>query len=215
VIPNWSLGTLKDPVVADPALAAREGLAGRFNILFAGVIGPAQNLDNVLEAAALLRDTPHIQFVIVGDGVDEPRLRATVAERGLGNVRFLGRRPETEMPALFALADALLVHLKDEPLFRATIPSKTLSYLASGRPIVSATAGDPAAVIEENGAGFTCPPGDPRKLADVVLRMARLPQAERDAMGRAGRQAYQQRYTPEILLDRYEEMFERTTRRAA
>ena len=96
-----------------------------------------------------------------------------------------------------------------------TIPSKTLAYLASGRPIVSATAGDPAAVVEESGAGFTCPPGDPRKLADTVLRMARLSRSERDAMGRAGRQAYLRHYTPEILLDRYEEMFERTMRRAA
>jgi glycosyltransferase involved in cell wall biosynthesis len=215
VIPNWSLGTPKDPVAPDGALAAREGLAGRFNILFAGVIGPAQDLDNVLEAAALLRDAPDIQFVVVGDGVDEPRLRAAAASRGLGNVRFLGRRPETEMPALFALADALLVHLKDHPLFRVTIPSKTLSYLASGRPIVSATAGDPAMVVEESGAGLTCPPGDPRKLADAVLRMARLSQTERDAMGRAGRHAYQTRYTPAVLLDRYEEMFERATRRAA
>src|SRR6185295_8264203 len=215
VIPNWSLGTPKDPVVPDPALAVREGFAGRFNILFAGITGPEQDLDKVLAAAALLRDAPDIQFVIVGDGVEEPRLRAAAAAQGLDNVRFLGRRPEAEMPGLFALADAVLVHLKDHPLFRMTIPSKTLAYLASGRPIVSATAGDPAAVVEESGAGFTCPPGDPRKLADKVLRMARLSQGERDAMGRAGRQAYLRHYTPEILLDRYEEMFERTMRRAA
>jgi colanic acid biosynthesis glycosyl transferase WcaI len=212
VIPNWDLGMSKAPMPADPGIADAEGLSGRFNIIFAGVMGPAQALHHVIDAAAQLQDMPLIQFVFIGDGVDEPRLQSIAKQRGLENVRFLGRRPESDMPGLFAHASALLVHLKDDPLFRITIPSKTLSYLASGRPIISATAGDPAAVVEESGAGLTCNPSDPGALAEAVRRFSRLSSDEREAMALAARRSYLSRYSREVLIGRYEALFEQVGR---
>src|SRR4030042_6316197 len=129
-------------------------MSSRFNVMFAGHIGEAQGLEVVLDAAILLRDLKDVQFVLVGDGVALPGLKQKAIDRGLNNVLFLGRYPQERMPALYALADVLLVHLKDDPLFRITIPHKTLAYLASGKPILAAVAGDTAKVVTEAGAGM-------------------------------------------------------------
>ena len=158
VIPNWADEALYRPMPPESTLAAEHGLAGQFNVVYAGNMGFAQALDTVIEAAQQLSDLPEVQFVFIGDGVDEARLRQMVAQRQVSNVRFLGRQPEERMLHFFALADLLLVHLKRDPLFEITIPSKTLAYMACSRPILMAVAGDAAGVVRDAGAGLTLRP---------------------------------------------------------
>jgi glycosyltransferase involved in cell wall biosynthesis len=207
VIHNWADEDVYRPVAPDPELARRWGLDGRFNVLFAGNIGPAQALGTVLDAAERLRDLPDVQMVFVGEGVDLAALTASAESRGLANVRFVPRQPPQAMPAFYALSDALLIHLRRDPLFEITIPSKTLAYLACGRPILCAVPGDAADVIERAGAGVTCPPEDADALAAVVRRLYAMPAAEREAMGAAGRAAYEAEYSQQGALDRYERLF--------
>lgn len=208
VIPNWADEDVYRPVPRDPALAREEGLEGRFNVVFTGNMGAAQGLGNVLDAAALLRDEPRVQLVLVGDGLEEPALRRRAEAEGLRNVRFLGRRPAAAMPALCALADVLLVHLRADPLFEITIPSKTISYLACGRPILTVGAGDPADVVTGAGAGVACPPGDPAALAASVRALMALDEGERDRLGRAAREAFLAHHTRAGLVSRYEALLE-------
>lgn len=207
LIPNWADDDLYYPLPPDPKLAQELGLNGRFNVMFAGNLGAAQGLEHVLAAAAQLRDLPAVQFVIVGSGLAEGVLRAQAESEGLTNVRFLGQQPASRMVNFFALADALLVHLRRDPLFDITIPSKTLSYLACGRPILSATSGDAADVVRQAGAGVVCPPEDAEALARAVRELYRMPAEQRRQLGDAGRQAYLQNYTRKVLVDRYEALF--------
>jgi glycosyltransferase involved in cell wall biosynthesis len=204
VIPNWADEEIYRPVPRDETLAAEHGLAGRFNVMYGGNLGAAQAMDNVLEAAVRLRDLPKVQFVLIGDGVDEVRLCEIAQERGLDNVRFIGRQPAERMPYFFALADALLVHLKRDPLFEITIPSKTIAYLACGRPILSCVAGDAAEVVQSAGAGLVCPPEDPAALAQAVRDLYAMSADQREAMGHSGRHAFLANYTRAVLVDRYE-----------
>lgn len=208
VIPNWADEDLYCPMAPDQALADRYGLAGRFNVVFAGNMGLAQALETVIEAAQRLGDLPAVQFVFIGDGVDEDRLQQMVAQRQLDNVRFVGRHAKECMPHFFALADVLLVHLKRDPLFEITIPSKTLAYMASGRPILMAVAGDAADVVRDAGAGLVCAPQDPEALADAVRTLYAMSAAERERMGQSGRRAFLKHYTQRVLMDRYEVLFE-------
>jgi colanic acid biosynthesis glycosyl transferase WcaI len=187
-IPNWVDTEFYRPRQYDRELAEEMQLAGRFNVVYAGAIGRAQGLDVALDAAELLRDLPDVQLVMVGDGTDLAALRQTAKDGGLTNVRFLGRHPESSMSRLFSAADVLLVHLRDEPLFRITIPHKIYTYMAVGKPVLAAAGGDAAATIEAAGAGLTCPPGDAEALAATVRRFHALSPAERNAMGRNGRQ---------------------------
>ena len=192
----------------DEEFGRTHALEGRFNVVFAGNIGTAQVLDVVLDAASSLGDLPLVQFVVLGDGVERARLEAAARERDLANVRFLGHRPGAEMPAFFAWADALLVHLKNDPLFSITIPSKTQAYLAAGRPILCGVAGDAADVVASAGAGLVFPPEDATALTDAVRRLAAMPSEAREAMGAAGARAAAEHFGQESLGDRYEALFE-------
>jgi len=208
MIPVWANTDLVQPLKPDPDLARQLGLDGHFNVMYAGSLGPAQDLDTVLDAADLLRDMPDIQFVFVGDGIELPRLIEIVKSRQLNSVSFLGHYPVQAMSGLYALADVLLLHLRDDPLFRITIPSKTYAYLASGKPVLAAVEGDAAEVVRSTGAGLPCPPSNPRMLADTVRRFYAMPPAERDRMGQNGRSAVYQSNDREYLVGQIAEMLD-------
>ena len=216
VVSNWVDPSTYHRAEPDLQLAQELGLAGRFNIMFAGNMGEAQGLETVIEAARLLqgdasadlsmtdREVQPPQFVLVGDGITLPRLQGLAAQYHLSNVRFLGRYPAQDMPRLYALADALLVHLKDDPLFRITIPHKTLAYLGSGKPIVAAVAGDVTDLILSIGAGLACAPEDPGALATAVRTFQLLPAGERQSMGERGIQAATTRFSRTALTGEIE-----------
>lgn len=212
VFPNWADERVYYPRPPDPARAAALGLTGRFNVVYAGNFGPAQDLRNVLRAASRLRDLPHVQFVLVGSGTDHEAIRREAATKRLDNVRVLDRQPETAMPGLYSLADVLLVHLKAHPLFDLTIPSKTQCYLASGRPILMACGGDAADIVRDASAGLVVPPGDPAALASAVRDFYAMPEEARAAMGRAGADYFSRHFTIDRRLDGYERVFQAVAR---
>jgi len=206
VISNWVDTELYRPVPPDPQLAQKHGLAGRFNVMYAGNIGQAQGLAVVLEAAELLADLPDLQFVLVGDGADLERLKAVTQERRLDNVKFLGSFAIEEMSGLYALSDVLLLHLRDDPLFRITIPHKIFAYLASGKPVLAAMAGDAANVVQASQAGLRCRPGDPQAMAETVRRLHGMPACQRQEMADNGRRAALRQYAKEYLVGKMIEM---------
>lgn len=200
VVSNWVDIDHYCPVAADTGLGAHLNLDGRFNVMFAGGMGKAQGLDTVMRAAELLRSNSRIQFVFVGSGVEAPHLRAMAANLGLDNVRFLGQYPEASMPAILALADVMLVHLRDDPLFRITVPHKIFTYAASGKPILCAVSGDAAELVKAIGGGLACPPGDPTALAAAVQEFYELPEQDRRDMGERGRKAAVELYSQPVLV---------------
>jgi len=208
VIPNWADEAIYRPVSPSRNLAEREGFSGYFNVIFAGNIGFAQGLETALSAAEMLSSIPEIQFTIIGDGVEAAELRTLVAERGMLNVRFLGRKPEEEMADYLALADVLLVHLRRDPLFEITIPGKTQAYLACGRPILMAVDGDAADVVRDAGAGLTCSPEDSAAMASGIRQLYGMDREKRVALGEAGRKAFLRQYRRSVLVERYVSLFE-------
>jgi colanic acid biosynthesis glycosyl transferase WcaI len=207
IIHNWADDNIYKPVPRDEGLAEKYGLKGRFNVIYAGNMGPPQGLENVIKAAAGLTDIPEFQFVLIGDGNERIRLEKSVRDRNLTNVRFISRQPGSQMPFFYALADGLLVHLLNNPLFDITIPSKTQSYLACGRPIIMSVGGDAAHLVEEAGAGVIARPSDPGDLARAVRALYGMVPADRDAMGISGRNYYLTNLTAKIQIEKYEDIF--------
>lgn len=163
----------------------------RFRVLFAGNMGKAQALDTVLEAARLLQSrASRVSFVMLGGGVEVARLRSKAAELELRNVQFLPPVPMAEVGTLLNAADALLVHLRDDPLFEVTIPSKTQAYMASGKPLLLAVRGDAAELIRRADAGVVAEPENAPALAAAADRLAGLSPPQLEAMGRRARQHY-------------------------
>jgi colanic acid biosynthesis glycosyl transferase WcaI len=92
--------------------------------------------------------------------------------------------------------------LRRDPAFAMTVPSKLQTYLACGRPVIAALDGEGARVLEESGAGLSCPADDPRALADAVLAFYRMPVSERKRMGDQGRVYFETEFERGILLQR-------------
>lgn len=206
VISNWVDQNTFFPATGDHDLAEKLELGDKFNVMFAGNIGEAQGLDTVLEAAERLRSLEEVQFVLVGDGIALPSLQGEAERRGLVNVRFLGRYPPTVMSRLYALADVLLVHLKNDPLFRITIPHKVFSYMASGKPILAAVDGDAADVVTEAGAGLACAPEDAAAMAQMIRRFYKMSATDRQKLGTRGLQAVEDNYSRTIVVNQLESL---------
>ena len=207
-IPNWANEDIYHPVKKDNDLATRIGMADKFNIVYGGNFGPAQNLSNIIEAAYLLKNQSHIQFVLIGDGVERVSLENMVKSKRIKNVLFISRQTETVMPSYYALADALMVHLRDDPLFEITIPSKTQCYLACGKPILMCVKGDAADIIMDAQAGIAVEPSSPKKLADAVMHLYTMPEFKRKSMGDAGRAYFLKNFTSRVIFDKYNEIFQ-------
>jgi putative colanic acid biosynthesis glycosyltransferase WcaI len=214
VVPHW----VDESAFATPDADARAWAARflekdrRFVVTFAGNIGLLQRLDAILLAAKRITDS-RIAFRFVGDGADRPRLERVVKDLGLGNVRFLGARPSSDMVAVFAESDALVVPFGAGPLSELVIPTKTLAYLAAGRPIVMAMSGPATQMVEEAGAGIAVPSDDPDRLAAAIEELARRPDEDRRAMGERGRAYALAHFRRDDVLRTIEEILESVSAR--
>lgn len=178
---------------------------GSFNVMFAGNIGAAQDFPAILAAAEALKEHTHIRWLIVGDGRMGDWVAEEIKRRGLQDcVLLLGRYPVERMPSFFKHAQALLVSLKDEPIFSMTIPSKLQSYLAAGIPVVAMLNGEGSDVVRSSGAGLVCAAGDYKGLAAAVLQMAHMSEQERGAMGRKGFAVSAREFDRATLINRLE-----------
>jgi lipopolysaccharide/colanic/teichoic acid biosynthesis glycosyltransferase len=208
VIPNWADERQIDlsPV---SALRAKElGFSGKFTVTFAGNIGAGQGLEIVLLAAETMKDESAVHFFIVGGGLELQNLEDLVEERGLTNVEFLPRRPLSEIGEILTLSDALLVHLKEDPLFSITIPSKTQAYLMAGRPILMGVKGDAARLVQEAGAGITFEPEQPMQLARAIRDLMAMGEEKRQAMASSGQAYYRSQLSLEVGASRFARVLE-------
>ncbi len=193
------------PVYAGDEAPEQVVMPEGFRVTFAGNIGAAQDFETIITAAELIKDQKNIKWVIIGEGRMLPWVKDQVNKRGLSNTVYLmGRYPAEMMPRFFALSDALLVSLKNEPIFSLTIPAKIQSYLACAKPIIAALDGEGAEVVEESGAGLACPAEHPDALAKTVLKMYNMPEKDRQLMGMNGRIYFEKNFERNMLLDRLE-----------
>jgi glycosyltransferase involved in cell wall biosynthesis len=125
----------------------------------------------------------------------------------LDNVRFLPRQPLSAIGGVLALGDVLLVHLRNDPLFRITIPSKTQAYMASQKPVLMAVAGDAAQLVLESGGGLVCEPEDPAAIAETLARFFAMSSAQRAGMGAAGKTYYDRHLSLKAGVDKFEAVF--------
>lgn len=154
----------------------------RTRVLYAGLLGHAQELEVLIDAAAL---APDLEFVLAGDGPCRGDLEQLVRARSLGNVEFTGYLAPEELARRYHASDVLFAQVRQSKLHTITaVPSKIVEYMAAGRPLVYAGDGAAAALVDETGSGITTAPGDARGIVDAI-RAAASPDGRR--MGERGR----------------------------
>lgn len=187
------------------------GTRDRFNIpaddllvVHTGNIGVVQGLDRVIDAAAELRDYP-ITFLFVGDGAMKDDLEARVRSLELNRVRFVPFQDEQEFRALLSASDIGLVTLKDG-MERFSLPSKTFTYLAAGKPIlgVMQPGNDVAEIIKTHAAGWTA--SSANELARVVRELCADRSQVTAAQARA-RNVYDTEFSRSRAVQAYTDLF--------
>lgn len=202
--PQWAEDSYQIIPAEENSTETKE-LPSGFRIMFAGNIGAAQGFETIIKAADKLKDFSNIHWVILGDGRMKPWVEEEIRLRKLENtVHLLGRRPVELMPRYFALANVLLVSLKSDPIFALTFPAKIQSYMACGRPILACLDGEGAKIIQESGAGISCPADNYESLVEAVLKMHNCSEIERKEMGLKGRAYFEKHFTRNILLSQFE-----------
>ncbi len=186
VVPNWSDTSAVRPGPPSRELRAAWGVDGTFVVMYSGNLGLAQNLDLVLEAAALMVGEP-VVFVLAGEGASKERLRQKAVERNLTNVRFRPYAPKERLGEALGAADLHLVTLQSG-LAGYIVPSKLYGILAAGRPYIAAVDADSevASLTDEHGCGVRVPPDSPAALAEAIRRCQSTPD-DLQRMGAAGR----------------------------
>lgn len=178
------------------SIAITPGIEGmgdstRFSVLFAGNLGRAQDLYTILDAAQILQKRKYkVDIYLLGDGIEKKSLEREVRDKCIENIFFISAIPMSHVSKYLNTADVLLVHLKDSELFRATVPAKTQAYLATGKPVLMAVAGDGAELISKSGGGIVAKPSNPDSIADSIISLLEIGDQELAKMGNRGKQYY-------------------------
>jgi glycosyltransferase involved in cell wall biosynthesis len=163
-------------------------------------MGQKQALQHVLDAAGSLSDDSHVQITLVGQGPQMADLNSEIARKNLLRIRLLSLLPAGEVAAMLTAADALLVSQRAE-VVDSVLPSKALSYMASGRPIIaavdqrSATAG----LIRAANCGLVVAPEDSGALLGGIETLQRNPRISRE-MGANGRRYVAKRFAKVTVM---------------
>lgn len=164
-------------------------------VIYAGNIGAAQSLRSLIDAVATFSSS--VVLELYGNGVEKDELEAWVKANNYGNVLFKGYVPPSEIFGVLAGADILAVHLRDDPLFRITIPSKTQSSMVVGKPMLMAVGGEVNEIMIQSGAGVTAEPQSVESI-QAALKTLLDSKADWEGMGRCARSFYEQSFSTQV-----------------
>jgi glycosyltransferase involved in cell wall biosynthesis len=186
----------------------RYGLPSGFIAMYTGSFGVANNdLSMVLDAAVRLRSVSDLHFVLVGDGNRRGELIERCRREGLDRVHFVPMVPETEIPALLALADVCVMTLPPGEFWKICFQNKIFNYLGNGRPVVAAVAGDQETLIRDADGGVVVAPGDLDGFCGAIVALKDDP-ALRSRLGDNARAYVRKHLMRDELLDRYVALLE-------
>jgi glycosyltransferase involved in cell wall biosynthesis len=199
--PNWA----EDSISKGNSNYPIPDLPHGFNILFAGNIGVAQDVNSIIKAALILKEKLDIHFVFVGDGRSKTELEDFVTANNLEQtVHFMGRFPIDAMKTFFNRADVLLVSLKDELIFNVTVPAKLQAYLCTQKPILGILNGEGAELIDEAKCGFSTNAGNSEGLAKEIVKLYKLTEEQRSILGQNGFRYFEENFTMTKCIDNLE-----------
>ena len=186
-------------------IRSKLNLRDQFIVMYAGLLGVAQGLHTLVEAARLLQDET-VHFVFVGDGPVREQLELLAKKYILSNITFTGIVPRTEVPQYLAAADIATVIFLDRPLFKRSLPSKMFDSLACERPVLlSAPQGLASDVLKQAGGGVSVAPESPQSIADTVRNLQAYPSNLKE-LGRQGRQFVEAHYSRQTQARQLVEM---------
>lgn len=210
VVYNWSLPM--DSKHSNIFNKYRAILSDNFTVMYAGNIGLAQSLEVIIKTALKLKQNKifGIKILLLGDGAQKQCLCDEVDKYDLGDyINFAGAIPAMNVGEFLLEADILLLHLKNDPLFEITLPSKLGSYLSLGKPVLCGVPGESSDIVKNIHAGLCFTPDDPEDLYKKIILSMNLNQNELEKMGGNGKKFYDENISFEIGTKKFDEIFHR------
>lgn len=186
----------------------------KFVVMYAGTIGFAIGAKTLPQTAKILEGEKEIQFVVIGGGNKKNEMQEEMNRLGTTNMMMFSPIPREDLPDALASSDILLVMLRKEQsnnpngYFKAVIPHKMLSDMASGRPILLSAEMDSNAadLVRIANCGLTVPPEDPAALAEAILRM-KQDEKQRALWAKNGYEFARNHFSSSRQVQKMEEMF--------
>jgi colanic acid biosynthesis glycosyl transferase WcaI len=209
VIHNWADGEAIKPLGHEEnTLRGQWELGSDFVVGYSGNLGRVHEFETMLDAAALLADTPGIRFVVIGRGPRLQEVRARVERERIPNVRFEPHQDRDTLGQSLSIADVHLSVLQSR--FEGLVhPSKLYGIMAVGRPtiFIGDAQGETAAILAATGSGLTVKSGDAAGLV-AAIKLIRDQEETRLQMGQAARRAFDERYAMPIALRKWRSVLE-------
>lgn len=142
----------------------------KVHFTFAGNIGKVQNLENIIKAFALLGNkyNKKAQLNIIGDGSSYQELKNPSYTQN--NIIFHGKKLRIDMAKYYNASDFLIVSLLNKPIFNATVPAKTQTYIAAQKPILAIINGETADLVKNNNLGYIANPEDIQEIKNTFIK---------------------------------------------
>jgi Glycosyltransferase len=208
VIPDWADTENIRPISGGGGFRAAHGIRpGQFLALHTGNMGKKQDLLNVVRAAELTRHDDGLVWVIVGQGEERKLIETEIVKRGLANIRLFPLQPADALCQMYAAADLLVLNQK-AAVKDAVIPSKLLTYMSAGRPVLAAVsaASEAARLVHQAKCGLIVSPENAAALAEGAASLRANPSLCQ-AMGVNGRSYVDNHFTKSRVLRAYDEYF--------
>jgi glycosyltransferase involved in cell wall biosynthesis len=159
--------------------------SSKFKVVHAGTVGITNALETFFEAANLLRSNQSVEFVLVGDGALLKHFKSLYG--GLPNLVFAPKVPRQTVQAVLSECDVVYFSAYPSKVWTyGQSLNKIIDYMLSGKPVIGSYGGYPSMINEAN-CGVFVPPGDPRALADEVVKFSKMSRQQLTEIGNRGR----------------------------
>lgn len=194
------------PKAKDEKLIKSLSLEGKFIVLYLGAHGISHGLESIIEVVKKLKDQKEIHFLFVGDGAKKEDLIKLVLNENLENISFIASQPKNIIPNYYSISDAVLVPLKNIPLFDQFIPSKIFEIMAMKKPIIGSVRGESAEILKKSGGALICEPENIKKISQNILALFRSSEKQ-TKLGYSGFLFVKKYYDRKVLAKKYELVF--------
>ncbi len=180
-----------------------------FNLCYAGAIGEPNNLELLLNAAALLQSQKDlkVRVFVIGKGDQQETLERMSCNLGLKNIFFCPPVAKREILIILRHADAGFISLQTKPLFFYGVsPNKLFDYMLCSLPVIFAIdAGNNP--VQDADCGFSVSPDSPQQVAETIQKLASMPSQQRARLGDNGYRYLIAHHDYFVLAERYMRLF--------
>lgn len=171
------------------------------NFVFMGNVGISQNVQCFIKACSHIKDRHDFKIHIIGSGAMLEEVISLAKELKVDDsVIFHGRKPKSDMPQYYGIADVCLVSLRDEGAVSWTIPGKVQEYMSAGKPILASISGDTEYIINDARCGKALKNDDIEGIAETIQEWVKNPSVLKD-MGKSSRWYYEEHFTLKKHVD--------------